>query len=115
MTDKETTYPVELLPPAQYELEEIARLHRQLSGSVSARKTTDGIYDALGQLSRFPFSGAPIRDEELRTIGYRYVVEKNYLVIYRQIDGTVYIYHIVHGKTNYPTLFRTNYFQNKGE
>lgn len=115
MAEQEKVYPVELLPPAQYELEEIARLHIQLSGSASARKITDGIYDALEQLSHFPFSGAPIRDEELRAIGYRYVVVKNYLVIYRQIDGTVYIYHIVHGKTNYPTLFRTNYFQNKSE
>lgn len=48
---------LEILPPAQGELEEIAQVHMALSGPSSARKITDQIFDALEQLTRFPLSG----------------------------------------------------------
>ena len=52
---------LEILPPAQAELEEIARVHMALSGPQSARRITDKIYDAMEQLTRFPLSGPPVR------------------------------------------------------
>ena len=52
---------LEILPPAQGELEEIAQVHMALSGPSSARKITDQIFDALEQLTRFPLSGPPIQ------------------------------------------------------
>ena len=60
---------LEILPPAQAELEEIARVHMALSGPQSARNITDRIYDAMEQLTRFPLSGPPVRDDELSTAG----------------------------------------------
>ncbi len=47
MTEKERNYQLRILPPAQHELEEIALLHKALSGSASARKVTDGLFDAM--------------------------------------------------------------------
>jgi len=105
MTD--ALHPVRLLPPAQYELEEIARLHLALSGRDSARKLTDAIYQALDTLARFPLSGPPLRDPALRAMGYRSVVVQKYLVIYRLLGDTVFVYHIAHGKTDYPRFFRS--------
>ena len=50
---------LDILAPAQAELEEIARVHMALSGPRSAQEITDKIYDAMEQLTRFPLSGPP--------------------------------------------------------
>ncbi len=47
---------LDILAPAQAELEEIARVHMALSGPRSAQEITDKIYDAMEQLTRFPLS-----------------------------------------------------------
>ena len=101
---------LDILPPAQAELEEIARVHMALSGPQSARNITDGIYDAMDQLTRFPLSGPPVRDGELSTAGYRYILAGKYLVFYRLLWETVVIYHIAHGASNYPKLLKTSFF-----
>ena len=106
------TYKQDILPPAQAELEEIARIHLALSGPKSARDITDKIYAAMDQLTRFPLSGPVIRDEQLSAAGYRYISAGKYLIFYRQFGDTVVIYHIhiAHGATDYPKLFKTMYF-----
>ena len=104
------TYKLDILPPAQVELEEIARIHLALSGPKSARDITDKIYTAMDQLTRFPLSGPAIRDEQLSAAGYRYISAGKYLIFYRQLGDTVVIYHIAHGATDYPKLFKTMYF-----
>ena len=38
--------------------------------------------------------------------GYRYVIAGKYICVYRLIAETVYVYHIAHGASNYPTLFK---------
>lgn len=101
---------LEILPPAQAELEEIARVHMSLSGPKSARDITDKIYGAMEQLTRFPLSGPPIQDEQLRAAGYRYILAGKYLIFYRPLGETIFIYHIVHGATDYPKLLKTKYF-----
>lgn len=100
------TYDLVLLIPAEAELEEIARLHTALSGPKYARKITDHIYEALDQLTRFPLSGPEVPDAELASAGYRFIGVDKYLIIYRFFEGTVVVYHIPHGATDYPKLFR---------
>lgn len=97
-----------LLEPAQRELEEIARLHRTLVGENSARAITDLILDTLARLETFPMSGHMLRDRELRSLGYRYVIAGKYVCIYRIFAETVYVYHIAHGASNYPALLKKN-------
>ena len=104
------TYKLDILPPAQAEFEEIARIHLALSGPKSARDITDKIYAAMDQLTRFPLSGPAIRDEQLNAAGYRYISAGKYLIFYRLFGDTVVIYHIAHGATDYPKLFKTMYF-----
>lgn len=103
-------FEMEILAPAQNELEDIGRLYLSLSGANSARKMTDKIYDALEQLTRFPLSGPPLRDAELRSLGYRYILAGKYVIIYRPIAGTVVVYHIFDGRSDYPTLFKAELF-----
>ena len=107
----EKQFEVRILDPAQGELEEIARLYCSLAGPDSARKITDGIYEALEQLARFPLSGPAMRDAELRSLGYRFVVVDKYIVIYRLIGDMVVVYHIFDGRSDYPTLFRSELFK----
>lgn len=99
-------YEVIILAPAQCELEEIATVHYQLVGSKSARRITEQIYHSLERLTQFPLSGAQINDKELRREGYRLVISGDYLCVYRIIAETVYVYHIVHGATDYPKLMK---------
>ena len=87
-----------ILEPAQRELEEIAQLHRNLVGPNSARNITDLILDTLSR--HIP------QDKELRNGGYRYVIAGKYICVYRLIAETVYVYHIAHGASNYPMLFK---------
>lgn len=107
----EKLYRVQILDPAQAELEDIAQLYCSLAGPDSARKITDSIFDALEQLSRFPLSGPPMRDAELRSLGYRFVVVDKYIVIYKLIGSTIYVYHIFDGRSDYPTLFKSEMFK----
>ena len=104
------TFKLDILPPAQAELEEIARIHLALSGPKSARDITDKIYAAMEQLTLFPLSGPPIRDKQLSAAGYRYILAGKYLIFYRPLGDTIVVYHIAHGSTDYPKLLKTMYF-----
>ena len=95
-----------ILEPVQRELEEIARIHLGLSGPESARKMTNEIVDTLSRLEQFPLSGHIPADKELRVSGYRYVIAGKYICVYRPIGQTVFVYHIAHGASNYPSLFK---------
>ena len=98
-------YNLIILTPAQRELEEIANAYFVLVGPESARKITNRIYDALDRLRDFPQLGVMLRDKALQDIGYRMLICGNHICIYRQIGDTVFVYHIVDGRSNYPRLF----------
>ena len=95
-----------ILEPAQKELEDIARVHLNLVGPNSARNITNRILDTLSRLEQFPLSGVIPQDGILRNSGYRYVIAGKYICVYRIIGERVYVYHIAHGASNYPTLFK---------
>ena len=94
-----------ILPP-QCEIEEFALLHRKLAASNSARNISNLILDTLSRLEPLPLSGHIPQDKQLRNGGYRVCVAGKYICVYRLIAETVYVYHIAHGASNYPTLFK---------
>ena len=100
----EAVYKLELLTPAQNELEEIARVHMQLVGPKSAQKITDSIYSSMEKLEIFPELGIVCKDKNLADLGYRVLVSGNYLCVYRLIGNIIFVYHIVDGRANYPKL-----------
>lgn len=102
-----------ILEPAQQELEEIAQIHMNLSGTTSARKITNLILNTLSRLEKFPLSGDIPRDKTLRNNGFRLCVAGKYICVYRVISETVYVYHIAHGSSNYPALYKKLQNENK--
>ena len=100
----EKEYKLEILTPAQQELEEIAGVHMELVGPISAQKVTDHIYSAMENLETFPQLGVACKDKQLAALGYRMLICGNYLCIYRLIESIVFIYHIVDGRADYPKL-----------
>ncbi len=94
-------YKLKILTTAQRQLEEIYDIHFELAGASSAMKITNAIYSALEHLE----SGVVCKNELLKE-GYRMLICGRYLCFYRVIGKMVYVYHIVHGATDYPKLFR---------
>ena len=100
-------YRIEILPTAQAELEEITHIHLALSGPSSASGIVDKICGAMERLKYYPLSGRPARDEQLRALGYRYVLADKYMLFYRMLGDAAVIYHIAHGAADYPKLFKS--------
>ena len=97
---------LQILSPAQQELEEIAAVHCRLAGASSARKITDKIYQTLAHLLKHPKLGLICRDVILKAREYRMLVCGNYLSVYRLIGDIVFVYYIADGRTDYPKLFK---------
>ena len=100
------TYKLKILTPAQRELEEIARVYLELAGADSARRITDQILDSLERLKLCPLSGSLPRDRWLRDAGYRLNISGKFIAAYRLMEDTVFVYHIAHGASDYPTLLK---------
>ena len=97
-------YSIEILAPARLEIHEIARLHMELVGPQSARRITDKIKSSLSRLTTHPYMGVLFTDATLKREGYRRLICGNYLCVYRLIGDTVFIYHVVDGRTNYQRI-----------
>lgn len=53
----------------------------------------------------FPDSGSLTPDKWLNEQGYRMIIAKKHIAIYRAIEDVVYIYHIADTQTEYTKLF----------
>lgn len=99
-------YKVELLLAAWQDIERIADQQLVLAGAASAKRLTDSILDTLDKLSLFPYMGALHPDPVLSLRQYRKVICGIYVCIYKVVDQHVYVYRIVNGKTDYPSLLK---------
>jgi len=55
-------------------------------------------------LSFNPHLGRIPRDEEIKNLGYRYIIVQNYIIFYTIEDKTILIHRVLHGARNYKTL-----------
>ncbi len=93
------------LSPAAEDFEEIVKYHLIQAGVPSARKIAATMEGTINKLRDYPLMGQTHPDRLLAQQGYRkLVLTQTYVAIYKIIDSTVYIYRIVNGKTNYPSL-----------
>lgn len=44
------------------------------------------------------------REEEIRNLGYRYLIVQNYLIFYTTEEETIFVHRVLHGARNYKTL-----------
>jgi toxin ParE1/3/4 len=98
------TYDVHFLQEALEDLEEIV-LYISQDSRKSALNMHDKIIEKARDLSTFPKRGRLVPDKKLSSAGFRMLGVKPYIVFYRVIDKTVFIYRVLHGSTNYPLLY----------
>lgn len=70
-----------------------------------AIKVSNHILDVMERLEEFPDLGSLIPDSWLNEQGYRMVICKKHVAIYRWINDIIYIYHIADTQTEYTKLF----------
>ena len=98
-------YKVEILPAAWEDLKKIGDYYRIQFDARTALKVTDHILDSMERLEQFPDSGSLTPDEWLNGQGYRMIICRKHVIIYRKIEQLVYIYHIADTQTEYTKLF----------
>ena len=99
-------YNVEFLQEALYDLEEIV-LYIAQDNKESALAMRDEIIQKANNLSLFPKRGRLIDDRNFgNSLGFRMIIIKSYIMFYRIVEHDVFIYRVLHGKTNYPTLLQ---------
>ena len=98
-------YKVEILPTAWEDLKKIEDWYAVQFDVETAIKVSDYILNAIERLEQFPDSGSMTQDPWLNEQGYRMVICKKHVAIYRKIARTVYVYHIADTQTEYTKLF----------
>lgn len=98
-------YKVQILPTAWEDLKRIEDWYLIQFRVESALKVIDHILTVIERLEKFPDSGCQLPDEWLNEQGYRMVICERHVAIYRQIDNSVYVYHIADTQTEYTKLF----------
>ena len=95
-------YNVRILTPAWQDIERIADIHMSAVGPHSAEIITDKLLDKITLLAEQPLIGPLHTDEFLAMRQYRKLICGNYIIVYKLLDSTVFIYRFVDERTNYP-------------
>ncbi len=98
-----TKYQVRLLKIAEEDFTEIISFIAADNVN-AANSLANKIERNLELLSDNPGLGRIPRDEEIRGLGYRYIIVQNYIIFYTVEGRTILIHRILHGARNYKTL-----------
>lgn len=98
-------FKIEILPSAWDDLKKIEDYYLVQFDIQTAIKVSDNILNVIERLEDFPHSGSMTPDKWLNEQDYRMVISKKHVAIYRQIEDTIYIYHIADIQTEYTKLF----------
>lgn len=96
---------VNILPTAWEDLKKIEDWYLVQFGMETALKVSDHILNTIERLEQFPDSGSLTPDNWLNDMGYRMVICKKHVAIYKRINNDIYIYHIADTQTEYTKLF----------
>ena len=99
-TDK---YQVRLLSIAEEDFTEIISFIAA-DNPTAADAIANKIEKNLEILSENPNLGRIPREEEIRNLGYRYLIVQDYLIFYTLEEKTILIHRLLHGARNYKTL-----------
>ncbi|MBU2494043.1 MAG: type II toxin-antitoxin system RelE/ParE family toxin [Bacteroidetes bacterium] len=70
----------------------------------AAETIANKIEKNLELLSQNPKLGRIPRDEEIKNLGYRYIIVQNYIIFYTIEERTIFIHRILHGARNYKSI-----------
>ena len=90
---------VEILPSAWEDLKAIEDYYLIQFDVQTSIKVSNHILDVIERLEEFPDSGSMTTDEWLNQQGYRMVICKKHIVIFKQINSVIYVYHIADTQT----------------
>ena len=96
-------YQIRLLRIAEEDFTEIVKFIVD-DNPTAAEVMANKIEKNLELLSDNPHLGRIPRDEEIRNLGYRYIIVQNYIIFYTIEDRTILIHRILHGARNYKSL-----------
>ncbi len=96
-------YQIRFLTIAEEDLNEIAS-YIALDNPKAANALVTKIEENLLLLSENSLLGRLPRDEEIRKLGFRYLVVRNFIIFYTVENKTFYIHRILHGARNYKTV-----------
>lgn len=96
-------YTVRLLKAAEEDFKE-AMTYIALDNLSAAGTTANKIEKSLSNLAAHPFLGKIPDEEELGSIGYRFIVVQNYLIFYTIEEHVILVHRIIHGARDYLSL-----------
>jgi len=96
-------YQIRLLKIAEEDFTEIVTFIAA-ENPIAAIAIADKIEENLELLSENPLLGRIPRDEEIRSLGYRYLIVKNYIVFYTIEKQVILIHRILHSAINYKSF-----------
>lgn len=70
----------------------------------AAKNLADKIEKDLKLLSENPYLGRVPRDEEIKNLGYRFLIVLTYIVFYTIEDTSILVHRILHQARNYKSL-----------
>lgn len=94
-----------ILASAWEDIEDIAEYHLRRVGPQSAAKVTDSLLDTIELLETMPFLGPVHDDPVLQLMGFRKLLCRPYVCIYRIIDNIPTVYDVFHERRDYPSDF----------
>jgi addiction module RelE/StbE family toxin len=93
-------YQIRLLRIAEEDLAEIIS-YIAVDNQTAANKIADKIEKSIELLSENPMLGRIPRDEDIKYLGYRYIIISDYIVFYTIEEKIIYIHRILHSARNY--------------
>ena len=98
-------YDIKILPSAWDDLKAIEDYYMIEFDADVALKVSNHILDCIERLEKFPDSGSLTPDNWLNEQGYRMVICKKHVAIYRVIEECIFVYHIADIRKDYVKLF----------
>ena len=96
-------YRIRFLKIAEEDFAEIV-LYLSADNPKVANTIANKIEKNLKLLSENPLLGRVPRDEEIRILGYRYLIVQNYIIFYTIESKTIYIHRILHSARDYKSI-----------
>ena len=97
-------YSIEFTDTAKSDLRNIAfYIAEESKDKDIAKKFVHELIDQCVQLEDFPMSGSVPNDRTLASLGYRFLVHKEYLIFYsvNELNGKVYVNAVFNAKKDY--------------
>ncbi len=100
---KKSKYEIRFLQIAEEDFSEIIS-YIAMDSPKSAANLAEKIAKDIEILSYNPQLGRVPSDEDIKILGYRYLIVRNYIVFYTIEDDKIFIHRILHGARNYKEL-----------